>query len=120
LQRCRRIQEDGVPRDRTRIIVNHDGKPRPHRFSIGVENQHIEQRVIGLPDGIGAFGTMAVDEFVSVTKSRRSVLRQRDHCRTQMPHNPVNAAIGRWRPVVLRGERCHAPMHGGNGRTRFT
>src|SRR6266704_1669999 len=75
-----------------RIFVN-DGKPGTNRFSIGVKNHHIKQGVIGLPDGIGALGTMPVDEFVPVAKSRRPVLRKRHHCGTQMTHNPVNATI---------------------------
>src|SRR5229473_6420319 len=55
--------------------------------------------MIGLPEGIGAFGTMPVEEFVPVAKSRRSVLRQRHHGRIHMTHNPVNAPI----PTVCLG-----------------
>src|SRR2546426_8717734 len=75
--------------------------------------------MIGLPDGIGAFGTMPVDEFIPVAKSRRSVLRKRHHGRMHITNNPVNTTIGRWRPFALRCELSHAAMNGRNGRTRF-
>jgi hypothetical protein len=61
---------------------------------------------------------MPIDEFVPVAKRRRSVLRKRHYGGTQTTYNPVNAPIGRWRPLTLRGERCHCPMHGRNGGTR--
>jgi pimeloyl-ACP methyl ester carboxylesterase len=75
------------------------------------------QNPIGLPDGIGTGGTMPVDQFVAVTKSHRAVLRKCDHGRAQMPHDPVHAPVGRWRPLALRDERGNGAMHGSNGRT---
>src|SRR5712691_10146999 len=75
--------------------------------------------MIGLPDGIGAFGTMPVDEFIPVAKSRRSVLRKRHYGRMQITNNSVHTTLGRWRPFALRCELSHAAMNGSNGRTRF-
>ena len=75
--------------------------------------------MIGLPDGIGAFGTMPVEEFIPITKSRRAVLRKRHHGRMQMTNNPVHTTIGRWRPVARCCERGDFAMNGRNGGTRF-
>ena len=74
LPRGRCPQEEGVARHRTRIILPNKGQPGTHRCAIGVEHQDSEQGMIGLPDGIGACGTMPGAAFVPVAKRRRPVL----------------------------------------------
>jgi|RhiMetdeSRZDD1v2_1073273.scaffolds.fasta_scaffold54768_7 hypothetical protein len=74
--------------------------------------------MLGLPEGIGACGTMPVEACVPVAHSRRSVLRKRHHGRMHMTHNPVHAPRCRWRPLALRCARSPAAMHGSNGWTR--
>jgi hypothetical protein len=54
-------------------------------LTIGIEHPHIKQGVISLPDGIGAFGTMAVDELVAIAKRRRAVLRMAGSKRRTIP-----------------------------------
>jgi hypothetical protein len=49
--------------------------------------------MISLPEGIGAFGTVSVEEFVAITKSRETVLRKRHHGWIHMTNNPVHATI---------------------------
>ena len=46
---------------------------------MGIENHHIQQGILSLPEGIGACGTVSVEEFVAITKSRGAVLHKRHH-----------------------------------------
>ena len=83
MQGCRCPQEEGISRYGSRIIVNNESQPRTNGFPTGVENDYIHQGVIGLPNGIGVFGTMAVDEFVAIAKSHHA-LDQGDEFRREL------------------------------------
>jgi hypothetical protein len=53
LERRRGVEREKIPSDGTAVIIHNDGEPRAVRETLGVQHQNIEQRVIGLPDGVG-------------------------------------------------------------------
>jgi hypothetical protein len=112
LERRGSTQKDRVTGDDARVVIDHRGQPRPLRLTIGIENQDIELRVVGLPGRVRPFRPMAIDEFESVSISRMTLMRQGHHGRIERTDNRVDAAVGGDRELPLPRDRRDPPMNG--------
>jgi hypothetical protein len=56
LQRRRRIEREKIPGDGAAVIIHNDRQPGSSRGPFIIEHHNIQQRVIGLPDGVRGFG----------------------------------------------------------------
>lgn len=112
-------EEDAVPGDGARVIVEHEGQPGPGRRAAGVQHEDVEQGMIGLPDGIRPLGAVTVDQFEAVPIRRGPVMGERDESRVECARDRMNGGIGRHRPRLRPGHRGDAPMNGRRGEARL-
>lgn len=83
LQRGRRAEKDHEAREHARVVINHGGQPRSLGVAVGVKDQQVQLRMIGLPETVGSLGAMSKDQFKAVPISGRAVMCQGDHGRIE-------------------------------------
>jgi hypothetical protein len=92
------------------VVIQDHRQPRPRRPARVIENEHVEQRVIGLPHVVRRVRLTAVDELVAIPVTLGAVVRERQQPRIETSDDVVDGAVARRRPVLSLRHGKHLPM----------
>ena len=104
---------------RARVVVEDDGQPWAHWLAGLIENENVQHGVVGLPDRVGRFGAVPMDQLIAVAKCCRPVQRQADHCRVELGEDRMHRAVGWHRPAFSLGDFGNPAVDQGSGRARL-
>ena len=111
-------QEDHVARDGPRVVVDDRREPRPRGLASLVQDQDVEQRVVGLPEGVRRLGSVAVDQLEAVAEGGQPLVSQRHHSRVQGGEDRMHGGVGGDGPALGARDFGRPAMDRGRGPAR--
>ena len=122
MEGTRGFKGDHVPCHRTAIIIENDRKPRFSGTAFVVGEQHVQQRVVGLPDSIRRLRLAAVEEIKGLAVDLAARMRQGHEGGGELPHDVMDHVIARdvqalrrsdvGDPAMDRGDRGRWQLEG--------
>ena len=91
--RC--FEREKVARHGAAVVVDDRGEPRLGGGTIRAHQQDVEQRVVGLPDGVGPICFPPVDQLERLTVRRRPLVRECHQVSGQGRHDAIDDPVAR-------------------------
>lgn len=100
------------------MIIDDRREPRPRGLALLVQDQNVQEGVVGLPEGVRRLRPVAVNQLEAITEGGWPVLRQSDHCRVEGGEDRMHGGVGRSGPALSPRRFNHPPVDGGCGPAR--
>jgi hypothetical protein len=112
MQDRRTFEGKEIPRDGAAVVVENNREPRFGGVAVRTDQQNIERRVVGLPDGIRPISLSPMNQFERFAVSLRAVMSEGDKIRWQAANDVEDSSIARnLLPKVLR-KPLNLPVQG--------